>query len=143
MSKSDKKINPFLDKLMNQSKKWKELSALYPHIENINNYNDPPAVFEILNFNIDNQSNAVKDTIELLETEQEFQPDFTNFKWKIYAFIFLQDIFDSAIFETNYQDHIFQQWYFYYESKYLLTEILLAGFNGFYAASDSLIRVFL
>jgi hypothetical protein len=96
-----------------------------------------------LSLNENGQSTLLKETVELLETEKEFNDEFTKFKWKLYAFVVLQDIFDSPIFENEYKDQIFFLWYFYYESKYLLTEMLLSGFNGFYAASGTLVRLFL
>ena len=66
-----------------------------------------------------------------------------NFRWKLSALTHLQDIFDSAVQESKELRTLFQQYYFYYESRVILAECILAGLNGLYVASDALLRPFL
>ena len=79
--------------------------------------------------------------LDLAEQEEDF-PRWTEFKWEFAAFVHLQDVFDIPVLADRDPLQTARLWYFYYEAKYLLTESLLAGLNGLYAASRSLLRPF-
>ena len=69
---------------------------------------------------------------------------YEDFKWRLSAYVAIQDIFDSPILE-NMDDPLsmFHIWYFYYESKYILIESILSGFYGLYLSSEVLSRLFI
>jgi hypothetical protein len=62
---------------------------------------------------------------------------------KLKAFDEIQDFFDCPIYPDATFVNIFQIWYFYYEARALLAEVIVAGFNGLYSASTAVLRLFL
>jgi hypothetical protein len=66
-----------------------------------------------------------------------------DFRWKLTAFVHVQDIFDMTVREAADPRVWFQQYYFYYESQRILAESVLSGLNGLYIASNALLRPFL
>jgi len=74
----------------------------------------------------------------------DIDPDWLDFRWKVAAFISVQDAFDSPLFESKDTPmSMFYLWYFYCESRYLLTESIICGLNGTYVASKAVLRTFL
>ena len=86
-------------------------------------------------------AHATLNSIEELTSEDN--SDWLDFRWKLTAFVHVQDIFDVIIHESKDLRTWFQQYYFYYESCVILAESILSGLNGFYVASDALLRPFL
>ena len=105
----------------------------------------PPTLIQILAIDEKALSTIAKETLELFEKESSEDAGiaYTDFKWNVLSFVTIQDIFDAAIFDETALKNMFQQWYFYYESKYILTELILCWLNGFYNAENSLLRSFL
>jgi len=81
-------------------------------------------------------------TLQFLENADEYESyvDWVDFKWKLSAFIEIQDIFDAPLYNHDFLNG-FCIWYFYFESKYLLTEAILCGLNGLYCGCHSLLRL--
>jgi hypothetical protein len=89
-------------------------------------------------------SDMAKATLAALgQLGEQTRQSWLDFRWKLSAFQALQDIFDCPLGPGGDLRIIFQQYYFYYESALLLAECVLAGLNGLYTASDSLLRPFL
>src|SRR5690606_12521853 len=55
----------------------------------------------------------------------------------------IQDAFDTPVLPPVGVSVLFEQYYFYFESRNILAESVLAGLNGLYAASSALLRPFL
>ena len=116
-------------------------------MSDMSQYNRPRELLKIIGIEKDQLSKTALETIEayqsLNQNEEEFLTHYDDFRWKITAFIYIQDIFDSPLFLTDDPLNIFHIWYFYYESKYILIESILCGLNAFYSASNALLRLFL
>ena len=91
-------------------------------------------------------SNATR-VLNLLESDDSKSETITfdDFKWKVLAYLTIQDIFDLPLFKVESKETMekrFGQWYFYYEGKFALIELILCGLNGFYVANHALLRPF-
>lgn len=73
--------------------------------------------------------------------EQSFS--FERFKWKVTAFLAVQDLLSTPVFHDTTNAAILQLKYFYYESKYILTEVIVSSLNGLHIANKQLMRNFL
>ena len=149
MTQKDKDINdindiPFLETLISKAHKH-EFSVVYKRPKDISSYKQPYNLLEILGLNEKLLSETAKNTLDVFEKskDKEFISTYDDFKWKVTAFIDIQDIFDSPLYNTGEVLNIFHIWYFYYESKYVLIESILCGLNAFYLASNALLRLFL
>lgn len=85
-------------------------------------------------------SAALEAIDELNRTEDS---DWLDFSWKLTALSYVQDIFAVVIQPSDDPLVWFQQYYFYYESRVILAESVLAGLNGLYTAEKALLRPFL
>ena len=146
MTQKDKGINdiPFLETLISKAYKH-EFSVVYKCPKDIGSYKQPYNLLEILGLNENLLSETAVKTLDIFEKnkDEEFIATYDDFKWKVTAFTHIQDIFDSPLYNTGEVLNIFHIWYFYYESKYVLIESILCGLNGFYLASNALLRLFL
>lgn len=106
--------------------------------------NTPPPLLTILGIENNDLSNIAVTAIENIEEYEKENNEWLQFKWRLWAFFELQDIFDAPIFKHMADlNSSFRLWYFYYESKYILIESLLLGLNGFYYSSSVILRQFL
>lgn len=105
--------------------------------------NDIESLLEILSLDQSNLTDEGRKLLDYLEsTPKENQTptiNYEQFKWKLLAFISIQDTFNTTIYDDDYH-LMLQQHYFYYESKYNLTECIIAGLNGLHLASKQLLR---
>lgn len=119
-------------------------AATYEFVSDIGNYDSPRHILYILGIEKSSLSETANEIINFLEENNEYEKkEFIDFKWKLSAFLNIQDIFDSPIYKSDDVNSIFHLWYFYYESKYILNESLLCGLNGFYLSANILLRLFL
>jgi hypothetical protein len=104
----------------------------------------PSDLLTALGIEKEDLSNVALATLEAIEElTKTADADWIDFQWKLTAFTYIQDIFDACIQPSDDMRVWFQQYYFYYESRILLAESVLAGLNGLYVASGSLLRPFL
>ena len=83
--------------------------------------------------------------LHYLENKQE-EPGYfkyEDFKWKLQAFLAMQDIFGMPMVAGTNGRNIFEMRYFYYESKYILIESILGGLNGLHIVNKQALRSFL
>jgi hypothetical protein len=59
------------------------------------------------------------------------------------AFLSVQDLLTTPLFSDTTNAGILQIKYFYYESKYILMEIIASSLNGLHIANKQLLRNFL
>src|SRR5690349_4482318 len=105
---------------------------------------EPYSVLDALGLEKGDLSNTASAALEAIEESVQDSPsDWLDLRWKLSAFLHLQDVFDAVLQELKEDRVLFQQYYFYYESRVLLAECMLAGLNGLYMASDALLRPFL
>ncbi len=148
MVNEDKKegINkvPFIETLISKAYK-RSFSTIYKVPKSIDSYKQPYNLLEILGLNEKLLSDTANKTLNVFENNKDEKSisTYNNFKWKATAFTHIQDIFDSPLYKTGEVLNVFHIWYFYYESKYVLIESILSGLNGFYLASNALLRLFL
>ena len=105
----------------------------------------PDTLFDILQSKPDRVSIEAREIIESLETAgmHSAEEDWIDFKWKLSAFYEIQDAFDAPLLAVKGSKlNLFHLWYFYFESRSLLTESILCGFQGLYAASNAVLRLF-
>lgn len=142
-----------LKKLVEDASSPRRLASLY-QLPKSGQLEDPYDLFSALNLQESTVSDLARETPSTIEKVAGQTEDWLNFRWKLTAHAHIQDIFDASLFPPN--DHTlpidrvaqlyelsFQQYYFYFESRILLREAILAGLNGLYAASDTLLRPFL
>jgi hypothetical protein len=120
-------------------------SIHYRYYSDIDSLNDPGPLKQILGLDDDFFSDRETKVLAILENEAEGYGGtrYSQFKWEVFAFLSVQDIFDAPLARGNDLLSLFHQWYFYYESKYRLIETILCGINGFMGAMGSLLRLFL
>lgn len=143
----------FLRKLVENASSPRRFASLY-QLPKSGQLEDPYDLFSALDLQESTVSDLARETHSAIEEVAGQSEDWLDFRWKLTAHAHLQDIFDASLFPPN--DHTlpidpltqlyqlsFQQYYFYFESRILLREAILAGLNGLYAASDTLLRPFL
>lgn len=136
----------FLSELIAKSAEPKHITTFFKAVTDPTLVVKPDSLLHILCLDksiLSETANLSLDTLEDHEKYQDSYEDWLDFKWKLMAFISLQDIFDSPIYEADSILNMFHIWYFYFESKYLLNEAIICGLNGLYSASNSLLRPFL
>jgi hypothetical protein len=134
------------EKLHSESQKPREVSRTYRLIQNPDEWVTPDPLLDILGLTPDSIAPQVKEVIEAHEmlANEVTDSNWLDFKWKLTALNELQDIFDSPLYPSaDSKLNPFHLWYFYYESQHLLTESILCGFQGFYSASNALLRLYL
>lgn len=145
MDASEEAAQPqFFKKLVDEFGKPREFRASYrlPKVPGV--VNDPNSLLGSLELDAKVLSPVAKETLDALEApDTQHREKWVEFEWKLDAFNHLQDIFDAALLESEDLQTIFHQYYFYYESRYILTESILCGLNGFYIAAHALLRPFL
>ena len=107
----------------------------------------PLSIVDALGINAEILSPTAQETLAALEAQslqdESTQTAWIDFRWKLTAFLHIQDIFDSPLYEGVDLGSLFHQYYFYFESRNILTESVLCGLNGFSIASLGLLRPFL
>lgn len=147
-SKNNKRKNlDLIDRLAEKSLFGKRVISYYHHVNDVNKYNEPMDLLKILSLPDDYLSGKANEIYTSFESKKfnikSIEDNYNDFKWKITAFVNIQDIFDAPIFDAGNILNVFHLWYFYYESKYILIESIVSGLNGLYIASDLLLRLFL
>lgn len=136
----------FLNELINRAIEPRTLSATYRYYKAPELVKNPGLLVESLGIADAQLSELAAKTLKILEDENADlrKEDWIDFKWKVNAFAAVQDIFTGPLFKPDEEfNYIFHLWYFYYESKHILSESILCGLNGFYTASWAMLRNFL
>jgi hypothetical protein len=105
-----------------------------------------PALAELLAINDSELTITGKQILDFLEAtgkDEEHPFSFENFKKKLHVFVSIQDMLFPPYFTDTTVAETFQIRYFYYESKYILTESILSGLNGLHIGNNALLRSFL
>jgi hypothetical protein len=141
---SETPLPQFFQALIDELGKPREFTATYSLPKEPGKVENPDSVLASLELNAKILSPVAKEALDALEAANiAAESDWIEFKWKLQAFNYLQDIFDAPLFEGLDIKTIFHQYYFYYESRHLLAESILCGLNGFYTAAHALLRPFL
>lgn len=130
----------FLNKLVDEYTSPLSVTSFY-HLQKDPNISGK--LYEILGVGKEHFTNIAIETLDILEREETIKADWLDFKWKLSAFYTIQDVFDVPLYNLKDEKSLFHQLYFYYESKYLLTETIMCGLNGFTASIGLLLRLFL
>ncbi len=134
----------FLRQLVADVERPKTFSSFYAAPKSSDELNAPYGLLDALGLQQGDLSNTAAAALAAIEEVAKDSPaDWLDFRWKLSAFVHLQDIFDARLQEGKELRTLFQQYYFYYESHIILAESVLAGLNGLYIASDALLRPFL
>ena len=122
----------------------------YLYTTDVSKYTNPRGLLEILGLDREVLSDTAQRMVDFLDHPESPDSDvakrYALFKWRLTAFMHVQDVFDARCYgDIRSHDWLsaFSQWYFYYESKYVLVESILCGLNGLQAASNALQRLFL
>jgi hypothetical protein len=75
------------------------------------------------------------DYLESISEPVNQQFTFQRFKWRVMAFLSVQDLLTTPLFSDTTDAGILQIKYFYYESKYILMEIIASRLNGLHIAN--------
>ena len=107
---------------------------------------EPDTLLNLLSLNEGKLNDEGKLLIDYLETtpkENDVSHSYENFKWKLSAFLAVQDVFDLKVHGDFVTENLLQLRYFYYESKYVLTESIVTSLNGSHIGNKHLMRNFL
>jgi hypothetical protein len=122
----------------------------YLYTADVSKYTNPRGLLDILGLEREVLSDTAQRMVDFLDHPESPDSDvarrFVLFKWRLTAFMHVQDVFDARIYgDIHSHDWLsaLSQWYFYYESKFVLTESILCGLNGLQAAANALQRLFL
>jgi hypothetical protein len=110
------------------------------------NPTETDTLFNLLSLDKSMLTEDGKHILDYLENKKEESTSYfsyENFKWKLLAFLSLQDIFGMPMHTGSNQQNIFQLRYFYYESKYILIESILGSLNGLHIINKQALRNFL
>ncbi len=137
--------HPIMQALLSKMDAPKEYSVTYRLFRGPSGSETPDSILDVLELKADDLSQTAREALEALESSSAAGDDFSDLKWKLTAFIHIQDVFDSPFFDSLDRDPLlmFQQYYFYYESLRILRESVLCGLNGFAVAANALLRPFL
>lgn len=106
----------------------------------------PDSLFNLLSLDRSCLTEDGHQILEYLENKEEDSTSYCQyrqFKWKVEAFLSLQDIFSLPMVTGGTSETLFQIMYYYYESKYLLTESIIGGLNGLHIVNKQALRSFL
>ena len=137
-------MHPFVEELTKATLEPRRAAVTYRVPSDPNGVQEPFSIPEFLDINLSELSPTASRALEAIEAPGGDHHDaWTDLKWKLTAFTYLQDIFDTAIRESSDALLLLQQYYFYFESHDLLAESMLCGLNGFYVGAQALLRPFL
>lgn len=137
-------MHPFVEELVIEMMEPRRVSAIYRAPKTPSGLDAPFLITDFLETNMEELSPAAARALQAIEAPGgDHHSAWTDFKWKLTAFTYIQDIFDSVFRDGDDALISFQQYYFYYESSCLLAESILCGLNGFYFASQAVLRPFL
>ena len=145
MDKEEREI--FLKNLLKKKNEHKVLVFLKYYKDDIDM--EPDTLMNMLSLDESLLNEGGKILVQYLENlpqEEKQLISYNNFKWKLSAFLSIQDVFDMKIqpdLSHINQEYLFQLRYFYYESKYILTESIITGLNGSHIGNKHLMRSFL
>lgn len=145
MSRKTKRIETFKQEIIKDAQSGVSCQAQFFFTPDPGKMSSPPLLKQILGLNNRALSSSATRVLNLLEEEgidKESTLTFVDFKWKLMAFLAIQDVLDGRVYEGNSENNMFRQWYFYFESKYILIELILCNLNGFYVSSTALLRHF-
>jgi hypothetical protein len=135
----------FFTELMAKSMEPKVLKTSVRVVSDATTLEEPDPLMVILGLEEIVMSEEALRTLDAFEKGRDDTTQtaaWNDFKWKLTAFVEIQDIFDARLMKGLHLN-AFHLWYFYFESKRLLEEAVICGFNGLYAASNALLRLFL
>lgn len=141
-SSDDTPIPDLLKKLLDDVGSPREFRASYQVFKDGRCPDAPYSLLEALDVDKELLSPTAKEALEALEAAPA-TTEWSDFKWRLTAFTCIQDIFESLFYKPEVTPIIFQQYYFYYESRTILSESILCGLNGFSIAAQALLRLFL
>jgi hypothetical protein len=141
----EEKVRPEFINYLAEKYMKSEYVIIAPYISNFSKNVKAPSLLRILGLPENKVKDSAFETLKYLnDTDQnELIDKWDLFKWRVLAFITVQDVFDSTFYDSEDHREIFHQWYFYYEAKYLLIEMILCGLSGFYISVHILERLFL
>lgn len=140
----DRPVPDMIRNLLNEADRAKEFRGTYRFFKSGGVPNTPCSVLDALEISDAILSPVAREALEALEAcpgDQASQ--WLELKWKLTAFLYVQDIFDTPLFEGGDGRSLFHQYYFYHESHHILAESVLCGLNGFDTAATALLRLFL
>ena len=133
----------FIQRLIEENDLPRQFTSFYQTPKGPIESAHPYQLLDSLGLERSSLSDIAANALDALEDLGKNSSDWESFRWKLTAFVHLQDIFDAAIQSGKELQTLFQQYYFYFESQIILAECVLAGLNGTYIASDVLLRPFL
>lgn len=137
-------IHSFVGDLVVAMMEPKQVHATYRVPKDLAAFDTPFSITDCLDLDPSDMSPLAAHALEAIEAPGgDHHGAWTDLKWKLTAFTYIQDIFDAVLRDGDDARALFRQYYFYFESQRLLSESILCGLNGFYAAAQALLRPFL
>jgi len=140
----DQPNSELLRTLFAQNKSTKQFESYYfgpkGHIETT----PPCTLLQAAGIKKESLSQTAISALESIEEiGSEVNEEWSKFLWSLSAFTHIQDLFDCPMQDGDDIKSLFQQYYFYYESRSILVECILSWLEGLYIASETLLRPFL
>lgn len=136
-------MTDYFSKLQDKQNTPHKIRSIYLYILNNDDPSNPGNFNNIIGIDDIHLSDVSKKSLEILENNNKINDFWVDLKWKVLAYLTVQDLFDTPNFDIENTSTIFTQWYYYYEAKYILIEALLSGLNGFFSSVGMLLRLFL
>jgi hypothetical protein len=142
-NKQEDDLSPYMRRLLAKLDAESTFKVTYRMFQGPEGSEEPDSILSFLGLESSEISPLANRAIEELDASSN--AEWVEFKWKLTAFTYLQDIFDAVVHKDppNGDELLFHHYYFYYESLHLLRESLLCGLNGFTTSSCALLRPFL
>ncbi|MCG8344009.1 MAG: hypothetical protein MI685_02470 [Chlorobiales bacterium] len=141
--KKDELKSDFLSELTDKYNTSRKHGAFYLYVKNKEDLSNPGDFRMIIGISDEHLSDVAKESLNILENKDDINDFWIDLKWKVSAYLTVQDLFGAPDFDLNDTSTIFKQWYYYYEAKYILIEAFLCGLNGFTSSVGMLLRLFL
>lgn len=135
----------FLEKLLSKKSNNSAFSVVYKYFDDGTELR-LPKLAELLSIDQSLLTEDGKEALGYLESlkeESNKMMTFEKFKVKLMIFLSIQDLLSTPLFPDTTTHAFLQVKYFYYESKYILTEMIVSSLNGLHIANKHLLRNFL
>ena len=97
MADNEKTYSVFLKKLIDNSMSPKRYAAYYRSVTDPSLMTDPGSLYNILCLEKKHLSEIASKSLEVLEHEDNFKPPWIDLKWKLSAYLAVQDVFPNII----------------------------------------------
>ena len=112
MTEKEKTYSDFINALYDKSIKPKKVSSYYRSKTDPMLTTDPGTLETILCIEESHLSDTARESLAILENEDNYRPSWVDLKRKMSAYLTVQDVFPGLILKSRDNLTLFRQWYF-------------------------------